>query len=259
SAFVLKTGERTETSNCPLENVLVAEKNTVAESVEDGLLDDIFLKSYLMGEESVNYVKLSDYMVSEPKIGIRRNNITHSIKAGMLYRIEMKRLESAKKPGKKTQSISLFAEFEGLTLPEKGFLKLGGEGKSAYYSPSAAGLIDKLELGGNRFKLYLAAPAVFEKGWLPRMIDENTFTGKFNDLEFQLETAVIGKPLHIGGFDMKKKKPKPMRKAVPAGSIYFFTMIKGNIQAAVDAFHGRNISDYEPHQGFGLSFVGGWK
>ncbi|MCP4112966.1 MAG: hypothetical protein GY749_46805, partial [Desulfobacteraceae bacterium] len=47
SAFVLKTGERTETSNCPLENVLVAEKNTVAESVEDGLLDDIFLKSYL--------------------------------------------------------------------------------------------------------------------------------------------------------------------------------------------------------------------
>ncbi|NJO01062.1 MAG: hypothetical protein HC880_04620 [Bacteroidia bacterium] len=42
----------------------------------------------------------------------------------------------------------------------------------------------------------------------------------FKDLTVDVETAFVGKPIPVGGFDMENQKPKAMQKAIPAGSIY---------------------------------------
>lgn len=256
--FLLKNTPTTPVSNCPVKNIVLSEKEMTVENVENGLFHSGFLRKYLHGQlERFHCEKLSDYLVSEPKIGIARQNQTHSSQEGMLYRVDMHRLESKMAFEEPTQSISLFVEFDGLSIPSEGFLKLGGESKSAYYTESNATTMNPPQLSGNRFKLYLASPAMFEQGWLPEWIDPNTLEGTRGELNFRLETAILGKPIVIGGFDMKKKEPKIMRKAVPAGSVYYFRIIEGTAQDAVDIFHHQNISDYEASQGFGLAFVGG--
>jgi CRISPR-associated protein Cmr3 len=48
-----------------------------------------------------------------------------------------------------------------------------------------------------------------------------------------------------------------MRKAVPAGSVYYFEVRNGDTDSLIGKFHCQNISDELKEEGFGLSFVGG--
>ena len=106
------------------------------------------------------------------------------------------------------------------------------------------------------FKVIFSTPAIFEKGWLPKWIDEKTLIGEYNDLKLKLLAAAIGKPLSIGGFDMKKRMPKPMYKAIPAGSVYYFELLEGKMDNVQNIFHQRSISEIYPEQGFGIAYVG---
>lgn len=257
--ILLSTRKSAPISNCPVSQVFVAQDDQVVETVDEGILTDSALKRYLSStSETVQYNTLKEYMVPEPKIGIARNNVTHIAEEGMLYRIDMRRLAAARKFGEETVTLALYVEFSDLDISERGVFRLGGEGKMVQYTPFTAKLLPPRQLQGNRFKLYLATPALFEQGWLPSWIDPNTLraTGQYEELKMTLETAIIGKPLAIGGFDMKARQPKVMRQAVPAGSVYIFTL-DGDIQQAVSMFHHQRISDFEARQGFGLTFVGG--
>ena len=141
-------------------------------------------------------------------------------------------------------------------------MKVGGESRAMLYehceTEDIGGLnMDYSGMGGDKFKVYLATPAKFKKGWLPDWIDEETLIGKFNGISLKLLTAAIGKCVPIGGFDMKRKKPKPMLRAVPAGSVYYFKILDGcNLGEAMSCFHYSNISDFDAKQGFGLAFAG---
>ena len=158
-------------------------------------------------------------------------------------------------------------------LPEKGLLKLGGEGKSFTYEQSCcnpdpftiekdkAVLKEAIRCSG-AFKLYFATPAIFNSGWLPKWIDKKTYQAQYpasgpGSLSFELITAAVGKLISIGGWDMKKNTPKPTRRAVPAGSVYYFKILdNSSVEAIVNTFHYQNISDSQAEEGFGLCFVG---
>lgn len=236
-------------SSCPTQNVLKSSERV--ESVDGGLIDLESLKEYLKGTENSfsSILRLADMVSNEPKIGITIDEKTGKAKEGMLYRVDMKRLEN----------LSFIIDFDGLDLPERGMMKLGGEGKAASYrkfkSPDLPTESPAVE--AKRFKIYLSTPAIFKGGWLPEWIDENSLVGEYEGLKLRLLTASIGKPIGIGGFDMKARKPKPMYKAVPAGSVYYFDIIKGNYQKAYIAFNQQAISDSNPEQGFGIAYVGG--
>ena len=55
---------------------------------------------------------------------------------------------------------------------------------------------------------------------------------------------------------MLKGRPKPMKRAVPAGSVYYFELLEGDLEKVKDLMHCRSISEYNAEQGFGISFVG---
>ena len=42
--------------------------------------------------------------------------------------------------------------------------------------------------------------------------------------------------------DYSEKIPKPMRKAVPAGAVYYFRLVQGSLEELKDIFHFKSIS-----------------
>jgi len=246
-------------SNYPkLEKLLIisSENNEKVENVKNGILSKLDFEEYLKGETNIiTYSKIDNYLIDEPKIGIARSSQTHSSQEGMLYRVDMKRLEN-----NKSEKINIVVDFEGLDLPEEGLMKLGGEGKAVRYSKHNEQDITinfpQFKEDTKQFKIVLTTPAIFKNGWLPNWIGENTLEGEYNGLKLKLLTAAIAKPVNIGGFDIKGRKPKPMYKAVPAGSVYYFELISGNIEEVKNSFHKKAISDAYPEQGFGIAYVG---
>ncbi len=223
-------------------------------TVKNSLIENGNFNSYLNNENNkYTYYDSAENTIKEPKIGIARNNYSHSTEEGMLYRVGMNRLVN----------FSFVIDFNGLTLPQKGFMKIGGEGKATSYE-----LIDDLmEIQKPDFadtdeflKLYVSTPAIFNNGWVPGWINPDRLEGIVpnTNCKVKLLTAALSKPLHIGGFDIKKRQPKPMKKAVGDGSVYYFEVIEGNIKKIVDEIHGKSISDEEmdKKQGFGISFIG---
>ncbi len=241
-------------------SVFAASNDQSVKTESQGFLDGEIFSVYLKSPPStVSYTTLKQHSTPEPKIGIARNGKTHTVEEGRLYRVDMRRLQAERKFGDPPSSpLSLYVQFSGLPIADQGVFRLGGEGKLAAYQSVDVPLPTAPTIQGERLKLYLATPAIFDQGWLPSWIDSKTLQvgGKYQHLQLTLETALPGKPINIGGFDMKAGRPKIMRRAVPAGSIYVFTC-KGDIQQAVTAFHNQCISDISSHEGFGLTFVGG--
>lgn len=220
------------------------------EEINEGIIDIDDFEKYMHGNTKKIYAKrFSDYISTEHKTSIAIDRNMHKSEQAKLYEIPLKRLNCVK----------ICVEFDGIDIPEKGIIKLGGEGKAAKYTKFDEILMNKPEFSGNYFKLYLSTPAVFENGWLPKWINTETLEGKLDECDVKLVTACIGKYICIGGFDMAKIRPKPMRRAVPAGSVYYFKVLKGSIDMAINKLYGKCISEFDTSkQGFGKTYIVRW-
>ncbi|HHW01215.1 MAG TPA: type III-B CRISPR module-associated protein Cmr3 [Thermoanaerobacterales bacterium] len=261
-AFMLSLDENNVISSCVTQMLLKSPDNIEVETVEGGVLDHLCFEDYLsLRRKNFFYKEISEYVLLEPKIGIGRNKqtLTTDPENGRLYRVGMNRLASRMKTDRETETLSLVVDFTRLKLPESGFLRLGGEGKAAFYSQiQDLDIAKPAGLKGMRFKLVLTTPAIFEHGWLPRWLDNEKLEGEYEGIRLKLLTAVVGKYLTIGGFDIKDKQPKPMWRAVPPGSVYYFELCdEGDIAEVVNVFNYKSISDYSPEEGYGIAFVGG--
>ncbi len=228
------------------------------------------MDEYLKGEQATTLgYPLASLVTREPKLGIRRDGETHASEEGSLYRITMHRLGTRNRDGSISE-LSILVECQEMDgFPEKFFIRLGGDGKTCIAQrlsvTSAArnneGLGDKVKTAiekSGRLKIYLATPAIFENGWLPRCAERRgaEIALVMDGLELKLLHAAVGKPLSVGGWDIHRNRPKYMRRAVPAGSVYFFEIVKGEATDAIRLLDHANLSDFHPEQGFGLTFVG---
>ena len=253
--------------------MLMPEGGKVVQESAGYFISHTSLEEYLAGDgPDYQGYPMKSIVEQEPKLGIKRDAETHASQEGFLYRVNMYRLGS-RNPDGSVSKVSLVADCKGSTgFPGEFLLRLGGDGKSClvrnlgetHSLQSEDGrekLLARIE-NDRMFKVYLATPAIFHNGWLPKGAERGSngeTVLRLGELELKLICAAIGKPLHIGGWDMHRNKPKPMRRAVPAGSVYFFKIIKGEASDAFELFDNTNISDFNPEQGFGLSFVGAAK
>jgi CRISPR type III-B/RAMP module-associated protein Cmr3 len=101
--------------------------------------------------------------------------------------------------------------------------------------------------------IYLATPALFRNGWRPSQFEQ-----RYPFLE--LLGAAVGHPAIVAGWDRKKNAPKAPRRAVPAGSVYFFRLKNGTsteqVLEVIQSDHGNTISEWDSALGFGLAFFG---
>lgn len=246
-------------SSYPFEAILLPPVQTIVKDVEQGLIQLDDFKQYLNSPQTDYKIrKVSDFAPVEPKVGIGRNDFSNTASDALLYRVGMRRA----------------SEFEILTnfeLPDNEtpanqshmFTKLGAENKVVELRQSRQDIDinkDEITLKPGRFKLYLSTPGIFENGWAPDLSKHG--------INATLVGAAVGKPLHIGGFDIKKGKPKTMYKAVPAGSVYFYETEESTDNLKNKLF-GKSISEKMSQQaddeidfdkqGFGIAYIGNWE
>lgn len=199
----------------------------------------------------------------EPKVGLARDRTSRTAAEGMLYSIATLRAG---------EGMGFAASIGGLPaearLPE--ILKWGGEGRfvwSRKVEPPTVGthreaVASRIDATG-KFCLVFLQPALFGGGWLPDGFErEETedgvrWRGELAGIECDLISALLGKPRRIGGWDMKNRRPHPLKPHVPAGSVYFFeTEAAGN--SVVAALDDAKVGDHT-NMGFGQVLTGGWR
>jgi len=185
----------------------------------------------------------------EPRVGIRVAAGRGTVKEGFLYSAGFLRLG----PG-----YVLGCDVDGLGSLDApaGSLALGGERRMAEVRTSDAAPLPAPEIERG-FRIVLATPAVFEHGWRPAWIGGDG-TGELSGLRLRLVAAAVGKPVTFSGWDMAQRRPKPTRRAVPAGSVYHFELLDGDPARVADVFHWQSVSEREADAaaGFGVALVG---
>lgn len=220
-------------------------------------INNVDMSNYINGKSSEYHVHaLGNYFNMENRIGISIDSSSKIAESGKIY----EQVFIVPDTQKETRKVGLAVETQGVEISEKAIVRIGGEGKLGVVSKADLSLPipPPSMLGDNHFKLYLATPAIFEKGWIPGWINKDTmegcFTHKKHRIRLKLISAVVSKPVFVGGFgydkNLKKPRPKELRYAVPAGSVYFFQILEGGKEDVVYLFHNRCISDYRESIGF---------
>jgi CRISPR-associated protein Cmr3 len=197
----------------------------------------------------------------EPKIGLARDNKTRNSVEGMLFAMAPVRLR---------KDVSLQLRVQGIEpehLPQQTFLqKLGGEGKLASISvsndditmPAAQITQDGVTV---RFKLVFTQPALMPvDGWLPegfkQSAEKDCWTGQLINCQVTIISACIGKPIKLGGWDLKQHSSKTHHAYIPAGSVYFCEAQAKDIEQ-IKQLHDKKLGDNSQY-GFGHVLVGRW-
>lgn len=204
----------------------------------------------------------------EPYLGIAVDHKRGSVIEGLLYSVFHFRFYEAIE---ETYALAVALQDipEMLTLADEDYAySLGGERRQVYvkitdYRPfPAKGLAETIDRYSGNFRMMLLQPALFKSGWLPDGFVKHstdrgiTWRGRLNGIECELVSASVGKPVSIGGWNIKAGVSRPLYSMVPAASVYYFiTSAKG--EQVVRALHNKNIGHYAD-LGYGHVIVGGW-
>jgi len=221
---------------------------------ERGFIDWKTLERYLRGEAKVRGSEIikEKYVVKrEERVGIKLTD-GKTVEESLFYTSQFLRFES-------DVGLSVWLD-ENLKdyLGESGLLKLGGESRGAHYQAADGfeieleDIVEKIN-NEKRFIIYFATPAVIEDQnnrctWNIKEIVENKL-----GIRVTFICGIVDKPQIISGWDMAKKKPKPVRYAIPAGSVYFIEFSDGHIDKPYIKLGSLS------RLGFGLGFIGLWK
>ena len=206
---------------------------------------------------------------SESRLGIGRDTGRGTAIDGLLYQIRHVR------PKASELNVALYLSGAEDLLPERATVRLGGEGRlasvSADPSPTDIPLPSAPTPPPNHkhFALYLMAHARFldtakKATWLPPgFVPEvnagfTAWRGELGGASVRLHSAVLGKPVRIGGWDLARQRPKPLVSYVPAGSVYFFSVEDGTpLTTVFERLHGSRIG-HQIRAGHGLVACGLW-
>ena len=113
-------------------------------------------------------------------------------------------------------------------------------------------------------RMVLVTPAIFSGGWLPGWLEAGTLEGSPPgvNVKLRLKGGCIQRWRPVSGWSLERKSfgPKPIRRLVPAGSVYFFEVISGQSKDLAGLWL-KPLSDALPdcRDGFGLAVWGVWK
>lgn len=248
ASFLVPRPDATGRTNLPkdldllwLQNEMNGENNSASGSDAvytnaNGYLPEPAFRMLLKGDPDglKDGISPSALFKEEPRTSVSIEGDTQTGKEGRLFTVGFAR--TAPDVG---LAVSLTPE--AATPSGVGWLRLGGEARSARYStcvmspPSrpvssstddaeiSSSMAEAIRSNEGCFKLVLTTPAVFQNGWLPNFISEDR-SGIFAGCNVTLRSAAVASHVHVGGWDIAAGRPKRTHRAVPAGSVYFFQL-----------------------------------
>jgi len=191
----------------------------------------------------------------EPRLGIARNNQNRVPLEGLLYQTQHIRPHEDL-----AFQVEVTGIHAGIKLPKSGQVRFGGEGRlaSVEINEPEPGLEPKRPESGAETRgivLCLLTPADLDGDWKPpgfqprRVNNTTTWTGMIGGIRLELLAAAIGEPTYRGGWDMARRRPRPMRAWLPAGSTWYCRVLDGSYDKALKALH---LSLIHTHNKLGL-------
>lgn len=221
-------------------------------TIERGYVDAAQYADLLAGElAAVEIIDAHEVWRAEPRTGIVRDPDRHATGENALYNASHVRL--LERVG---LAIGVSGASDDLDLPA-GFLALGGESRMVWVESAPAlpsvPRMPELEATSERvrYTVTLLTPGRFcGDGW-------RRTGGTLPPLPGHVVSACVGRPTRIGGWDGVRRRPRPIRDFLPAGST-FFMETDPREREALRALHGSNIGLDTPW-GYGQVLIGAWR
>jgi CRISPR-associated protein Cmr3 len=199
---------------------------------------------------------------------------TRTAREGRLFTIEERWYPEGPSHAKSAQShdsrsMALLARLEA-EAPDASLSRhvfLGGERGVAWVDrvdglwPQCPQELSEALRAARFLRMWLVTPVAFRKGWLPGWVDEGLVGSPPSQPELRLRLLATALPRRtsIGGFDVERGRPKPLRLATAAGAVYIFERLDG--EPAAHRLWLESVADDEQDRrdGFGLALWGPWQ
>ncbi|MBW8878462.1 MAG: hypothetical protein JF614_26175 [Acidobacteria bacterium] len=200
--------------------------------------------------EPEDFVHSTDLWHSETRTGVGLETDRRTSKQGLLYTFGFVRLQTG---------VSLGFEVKGSGLQPDGLVRLGGEARTASLQAGPALPAFGGGPASGRFSLCFATPALSATGGYPPGFAADRLEGILGGRRCRLVGAAVSRFVLAGGWDLARQFPKPLRRAIPAGSVFLFEPMEGETVSPGD-LDGHCFSDFPgeelARQGFGLAVAG---
>lgn len=196
-------------------------------------------------------VHASELWVNEPRVGVGIEAQRRVATEGELFTFGFIRL----RPG-----VDLGFEVRGTALAPGRRVRLGGEGRTGWIDEAPA--LASLQLPhrpSSSLRLAVVSPMVSEAGTYPPGFDPKRGEVKIAGRPFRIEAAQVPGHGTVGGWDLARGAAKPLRRTVPAGSVFVVAPTDGGLVDPSE-LHGLRLAGYPGEslalQGFGLVVAG---
>lgn len=218
--------------------------------------------------ESLSYKDLKDNGLSDIPVDIRTHtavsDITYAAEPDMIFQtagLDLGVQRRQNQHGWQNKRLFLLITSEQ-SIPDR-LVRFGGESRLSRITKNTSETIlptcnEKSLEKSKHICLTLLTPAIFTHGWRPAWIDEQTLEGiiPHTDTKVRLISVACDGWIPVSGWDLQSRCPKAMRKAVTAGSVYWFEIID-NTQNNLHKAWLKSVSDDEQDQrdGFGIACI----
>jgi CRISPR-associated protein Cmr3 len=197
-----------------------------------------------------DFVHSTHLWCAEARTGVGLMAEQRSSKEGLLYSFGFIRL---------LPEVALGFEVKGTMLEPNGVVRLGGEGRTASLQPGPALPVYEETQGSGRFSVCFATPALSATGGYPPGFAPDRLVGAIGSRRCRLVGAALSRSVLAGGWDLARQFPKPLRRAIPAGSVFLFEPLDDEAASPADV-DGHCLTDFPKEelarQGFGLAVAG---
>lgn len=205
----------------------------------------------------------SQMQVGDARLGIALSHKTRSTIKGQLYQTSHIRLNP-------DYALHNFVDVDQRVIPmnKQGHLiRFGAEGRQAHVAIKETSLDIPQINNANSAKglvLYFLTHTNFHSNPYPKhferiqnAVGQDIWTGELNGISINIESAIMGKAVREGGWNLARHQPKPATQLIPAGTCWFITS-DHPLEEVASALHMTHIGQ-ETQLGRGLIACGIWK
>lgn len=210
-------------------------------------------RAYLKGEtpKAEHLVKTADLWKSDWRLGIGLAPDSRTAEDGQLYTTEAVALKN---------DIRLIAAISGAAdFPDKGTLRLGGDGRGAAFHTVTVNDLPAPTLKNGRIKLLLTGPAILPQGsGLP---GEANGVIRFPGGSARVAATSIPRHQVVSGWDLANWQPKPAERVVPAGAVYWLEDIQfsgASLQTALQDWLLCDLDAQRRAEGYNACRLAAW-